>query len=251
MFGLSYLLLALPGFHQPQTGSTAKNGEVKRSNSTCPQASIALLPGSHDSFACWKEKPKRLKPSASRNVSDPPKMTAQRPHKLTISNRGNGAGGNWTLVQEKAPGSAVGPVFSKLTNGQMHLLKPMLAFLRLHICDVSGSVDTQQDWDSARYQFSQCCGLEPGPFKGPSQQLGLMSGPGPDQLLRWAKGCRSALACRPFNARRLCSGRHVTLQPFPRSCRVMDVSIVDASFACPSLPVFAFLTEQVLRYAER
>lgn len=41
---------------------------------------------------------------------------------------------------------------------------------------------------------------------------------------------------------------HVTLDPFPCSCHTMDVFIVDGSFDCSSLAVFAFITEQVLRY---
>lgn len=43
---------------------------------------------------------------------------------------------------------------------------------------------------------------------------------------------------------------HVTLDPFPCSCHTMDVFIVDGSFDCSSIAVFAFITEQVLRYVE-
>lgn len=95
--------------------------------------------------------------------------------------------------------------------------------------------------EPAHRQFSQCFGL------GDWSQVCLVQHP--------TSFSRSALTFAVFVAvfmpHRLCSGCHVTLGPFPCSCPVMDVLIVDASFDCPCLAVFAFLPEQVLRHAER
>lgn len=97
----------------------------------------------------------------------------------------------------------------------------------------------------------QICASEQRP--GPAQH-----GPSSPAALGWTPAqasssdcpgqeCVCVCVCKagPSTASRLCSGRHVTLDPFPCSCQVMDVS-----FDCPSLAVFAFITEQVWSHAE-